>query len=198
MLRSTKLVVMQDEGTAELFINDVMVSPASAHEGSVIAPITFTAGDTLRIQDAGANSVMRLNAIGIGCTSTPAQPYRISSAICSATEYLDTEAQCAAAAASVGAHFGGVTSTAWASGCIFHNSTVYFSPHLVGSSDNQVDAYLCSMSSSVDPSTAINKNDYSSDAAMTANGWTMNVGVSNSDAGLASSCSGGSNWYGYR
>ena len=56
-----------NEGTVELYINNVLTASAPINTNSVVAPITFAAGDTLSLHDAGANSVLRLNSVIMNC-----------------------------------------------------------------------------------------------------------------------------------
>ena len=54
------------------------------------------------------------------------------------------EYSCRRAARELGLNFATVMTTyEWASGCLFHDGNVYYSPHKEGSSENPTDAYIC-------------------------------------------------------
>jgi len=56
---------------------------------------------------------------------------------------VGTEAECQAAAAAVGVPYAGQAGTEWASGCLYHAGSVYYSPYEEGTTENPTDAFMC-------------------------------------------------------
>lgn len=55
---------------------------------------------------------------------------------------IETEAECQAAAQQLSIPWDGAAGTEWASGCIFHGGSVYYSPHADGTTQDPTDAYI--------------------------------------------------------
>jgi hypothetical protein len=68
--------------------------------------------------------------------------YHYSDSACGANTITD-ETTCTAAAAALGYTWASVTGSEWATGCLFNDGSVYFSPVEDGSADNPTDAYIC-------------------------------------------------------
>jgi hypothetical protein len=82
---------------------------------------------------------------GYICDSqTKRQSPSVSTRTCPANGLIRSTAACRRASTAAGLG-GSVTSagTSWASGCLFHNGGVYYSPHATGSTQNPTDAYIC-------------------------------------------------------
>lgn len=65
-----------------------------------------------------------------------------------------SECQRAANAKNLDLVFGGIAGPEWASGCLYHNGKVYYSPHKEGSNDVATDEYICQKE--------INRNSFTS------------------------------------
>ena len=67
----------------------------------------------------------------------------ITFSTCAATEVIATEAECSAAAASLGVGYNGVTGPEWTSYCILHGGAVFYSPDVTDSTQDPSYAYVC-------------------------------------------------------
>jgi len=58
---------------------------------------------------------------------------------------IESLEDCQAAAASIGVPWASGAGTEWASGCLFHGGSAYYSNHEDGTSQNPTEAYICAM-----------------------------------------------------
>jgi len=56
---------------------------------------------------------------------------------------IESEVDCIAAASSISAQYTSSAGSEWASGCLWHNGGVYYSPHEDNSTQNPTDGYIC-------------------------------------------------------
>jgi hypothetical protein len=84
--------------------------------------------------------LVRIDCCPVGAQT---QGYTYSVSTCG-MNVITNETACTAAAATLGYTWvSEAAGSEWASGCIFHGGSVYFSPIEDGSTENPTDAYIC-------------------------------------------------------
>jgi hypothetical protein len=68
---------------------------------------------------------------------------RLSDSTCPDDSLINSEAECIAAAESLGVNYASSAGPEWASGCLVHGGSAYYSAHEDGSSQDPTDAYIC-------------------------------------------------------
>jgi len=80
----------------------------------------------------------------VGAAQGSGSKYARTTVKCSTHQIITNSKECVAAAASLGLSYKSVAGSEWATGCLFHNGNVYFSPQEDGTSENPTDGYICS------------------------------------------------------